>query len=220
PAGGGRGAGRPPRRDDRRDRMGERISLGRLYRALSVDDSRLRVFDCAARTGWRGRGETGGRLGRVLPRRRRAHALLQRRRGGAGGRNRPTRRRTREESRRSIVKGCVAVERPAKLMSIPPAEGSVGTTSAVSAADHGHPAVTGTAHIKITVAHDTVRSDGVPTHRLGHRVGAHDGIFAEWEWNGARLVARTDRYGFSPIYYYATDSTIAVSSSIAQLLEL
>lgn len=77
-----------------------------------------------------------------------------------------------------------------------------------------------TAHISITVAQRAVRSDGCPTYRLGHRVGAHDGIFAEWEWDGARLVAQTDRYGFYPIYYWAADSTIVLSSSIARLLEL
>jgi asparagine synthase (glutamine-hydrolysing) len=79
--------------------------------------------------------------------------------------------------------------------------------------------VTG-AHVKITVAHDGLRSDGVPTHRLGHRVGSNDGIFAEWEWNGTRLAVCTDRYGFYPLYYYVTDNAIAVSSSIAQLLDL
>jgi len=77
-----------------------------------------------------------------------------------------------------------------------------------------------TAHIGVTVAHGAVRSDGCPTYRLGHRVGAHDGVFAEWEWDGARLVAQTDRYGFYPIYYWATDSTIVLSSSIARLVEL
>jgi hypothetical protein len=80
--------------------------------------------------------------------------------------------------------------------------------------------VTGTAHVRITVAHDGSRSDGFPAHHLGHRVEAHDGIFAEWEWNGTRLAACTDRYGFYPIYYYATESAIAVSSSIAKLLDL
>ena len=77
-----------------------------------------------------------------------------------------------------------------------------------------------TVHISITVAHGAVRSDGCPTYRLGQRTGDRDGIFAEWEWDGARLVANTDRYGLYPIYYYATDSTVAVSSSVARLLEL
>ncbi len=47
-----------------------------------------------------------------------------------------------------------------------------------------------------------------------------DGIFAEWHWNGAKLVLKNDRYGFYPIYYAENKSGFAVSSSIRKLLEL
>lgn len=43
--------------------------------------------------------------------------------------------------------------------------------------------------------------------------------FAEWTWDGTRLTVRTDRYGFFPMFYHATDGAIAISPSIVALLE-
>ncbi|WP_317205405.1 asparagine synthetase B family protein [Janthinobacterium sp.] len=58
---------------------------------------------------------------------------------------------------------------------------------------------------------------------LGHRIeradGKADGIFAQWSWDGARLTAGNDRYGFYPLYYYCRDGEIAISPSIARLIE-
>jgi asparagine synthase (glutamine-hydrolysing) len=66
-------------------------------------------------------------------------------------------------------------------------------------------------------------SRGMPVARLGDRLhvpGRHnpDGIFAEWSWDGARLLARNDRYGFQPLYYFARDGEIGLSPSLPRLV--
>lgn len=42
--------------------------------------------------------------------------------------------------------------------------------------------------------------------------------FCEWTWDGASLVARTDRYGFFPLFYYQWERGIMLSPSISALL--
>jgi asparagine synthase (glutamine-hydrolysing) len=46
-----------------------------------------------------------------------------------------------------------------------------------------------------------------------------DGIYAEWIWNGDRLIVRNDRYGFYPLYYFVGKNEIAVSPSLTKLIE-
>lgn len=58
---------------------------------------------------------------------------------------------------------------------------------------------------------------------LGHKVsrGPHatpDGIYAQWEWDGKRLVAQNDRYGMFPVFYCCQGDDIAVSTSLVKLL--
>jgi hypothetical protein len=55
-------------------------------------------------------------------------------------------------------------------------------------------------------------------HRISRADGSHDGIFAEWRWDGRRLTVRNDRYGFQPLFYFCAASEIAVSTSILALL--
>lgn len=56
---------------------------------------------------------------------------------------------------------------------------------------------------------------------LGHRLdsGKHgqDGLWTEWQWDGARLIARNDRYGMRPLYYAASSNGVHVSSSILRV---
>lgn len=64
---------------------------------------------------------------------------------------------------------------------------------------------------------------GDPARILGHRIERAgdeiaDGIYAEWSWDGTTLRVRNDRYGFYPLYYYASRDQIMVSTSIARLL--
>lgn len=42
--------------------------------------------------------------------------------------------------------------------------------------------------------------------------------WCSWSWNGERLVARTDRYGFFNLFYSASDRGIMVSPSLSALL--
>ncbi|MBI3812635.1 MAG: asparagine synthetase B family protein [Nitrospirae bacterium] len=70
---------------------------------------------------------------------------------------------------------------------------------------------------------DRTVTHGIPSCRLGHRILGSDGldsdgIFAEWDWDGERLVVRNDRYGFYPLYYFQKGNTIGVSPSIIRLL--
>lgn len=48
--------------------------------------------------------------------------------------------------------------------------------------------------------------------------GAEDGVFARWSWDGRRLVAVNDRYGFYPLFYWADRGSIVISPSIVRLL--
>ncbi|HEY9110703.1 MAG TPA: hypothetical protein VIM92_02895, partial [Rhodanobacteraceae bacterium] len=59
-------------------------------------------------------------------------------------------------------------------------------------------------------------------HYLGARNGAEaDGIFAEWHWDGRRLVVRNDRYGLQPLFHACLpDGGIAVSPSLIRLIQL
>ncbi|MGH8283218.1 MAG: asparagine synthetase B family protein, partial [Gammaproteobacteria bacterium] len=69
-----------------------------------------------------------------------------------------------------------------------------------------------------------IETKGTHTVLLGHQLyykpGAMpDGIFAKWEWGGARLIVRNDRYGFYPLFYYCRDGEIGVSPSISRLVD-
>src|SRR3954465_4455781 len=45
-------------------------------------------------------------------------------------------------------------------------------------------------------------------------------VFAEWRWDGAALTVCNDRWGFQPIFYFASKDRIAVSTSVHALLRL
>ena len=69
------------------------------------------------------------------------------------------------------------------------------------------------------------QTQGVAKCSLGHRIPAHnsdktDGIFAEWIWDGSKLIITNDRYGFFALYYFVTDDGIAISPSLTQLVGL
>jgi len=65
---------------------------------------------------------------------------------------------------------------------------------------------------------------GLSTFMVGHKIPrgpdrTPDGVFAEWWWDGQRLVIQNDRFGMQPLYYFASDSEFCVSTSIFKLLE-
>lgn len=45
-------------------------------------------------------------------------------------------------------------------------------------------------------------------------------IFAEWRWDGNQVIVRNCRFGFFPVFYYATENEFGVAPSVEQLLEL
>ena len=60
---------------------------------------------------------------------------------------------------------------------------------------------------------------------LGHKLAANgdgkpDGVYAEWHWDGDRLVVRNDWTGFYPLFYSCRDGEIALSPSPAKLIQL
>jgi len=69
------------------------------------------------------------------------------------------------------------------------------------------------------------QTQGVAHCSLGHRICAHnsdkaDGVFAEWNWDGDKLIVSNDRYGFFPLYYFLSDNGIAISPSLLQVVAL
>ncbi len=67
------------------------------------------------------------------------------------------------------------------------------------------------------------QTEGTAKCFLGHKIDSGpgkdpDGVFAEWNWDGERLFARTDYYGMMPIFYYARDGEVAVSTSLVRLI--
>jgi len=70
---------------------------------------------------------------------------------------------------------------------------------------------------------DSTIASGLTTCLLGHKIsrGANatpDGVFAEWSWDGQRLVLENDRFGMLPLYYFASDGEFCVSTSVFKLL--
>lgn len=69
---------------------------------------------------------------------------------------------------------------------------------------------------------DNVRVKGRPRCFFGHRIqtsrAKNEGIFAEWIWDGKRLTARNDRFGFCPIFLYHKENQIGISQSVATLI--
>ena len=80
------------------------------------------------------------------------------------------------------------------------------------------------AYFKATRRPDgTFVTEGAHRRRFGHELPSTvhdraDGIWARWEWDGARLRVETDRYGFMPIFYAAFDDTVIVSPSLVEVI--
>jgi len=56
-------------------------------------------------------------------------------------------------------------------------------------------------------------------HTLPRAVAAPDGVFASWDWDGASVVVRNDRYGAAPLFYWSDRQQFMVSPSILALIE-
>lgn len=65
--------------------------------------------------------------------------------------------------------------------------------------------------------------EGATSALLGHKLArpskaVADGVYAEWSWDGSRLVVCNDRYGFHPLYYFARPGEVCLSPSIPDLV--
>jgi asparagine synthase (glutamine-hydrolysing) len=70
----------------------------------------------------------------------------------------------------------------------------------------------------------SLETGGDPHFFRGHviargREAAADGSFAYWDWDGRRLIARTDRYGVNPLFYWRDGGGIGLSPSLLVLLQ-
>lgn len=79
--------------------------------------------------------------------------------------------------------------------------------------------------VHVRVEDGVVRADGMLSAFFGHRVDLGrgrdpGGNWAEWGWDGTELTVRNDRFRGYPLYYAASESSIAVSPSIDTLLSL
>ncbi|HQU81980.1 MAG TPA: asparagine synthase-related protein [Pyrinomonadaceae bacterium] len=70
--------------------------------------------------------------------------------------------------------------------------------------------------IKLTFANSKTELNGKPQVFLGNKSCT---TFAEWNWDGEKLIVQNDRFGFYPIYYLEKPNEIIVSNSISKLLE-
>jgi len=81
-------------------------------------------------------------------------------------------------------------------------------------------------YLKLQVERDgTIQCEGLKEYSFGHRfssatTGDFDGIHCSWQWDGARLLATTDRYGIAPLYYACLPNGIAISPKIPTLVRI
>ena len=78
-------------------------------------------------------------------------------------------------------------------------------------------------HLLIEQSARGARVTGTPRRHLGQpwpRDPASADAFAEWQWDGATLVATNEAGGFQPLYYLASTDRVAISPSIGRLLSL
>lgn len=57
---------------------------------------------------------------------------------------------------------------------------------------------------------------GEPGPTAGERLPT--GVHAQWRWDGRRLVVRTDRFGFQPLFYAVSGATLWLSPSLPELV--
>src|SRR6185436_3665545 len=79
--------------------------------------------------------------------------------------------------------------------------------------------------IHIRKKRDHYEVEGQASGFVGHTIPSAgdrkaDGIYAEWIWDGDRLIVRNDRYGFYPMYYFVGKDEVAVSTSLSKLIAL
>ncbi len=64
-----------------------------------------------------------------------------------------------------------------------------------------------------------VTVDGSLSVFLGYSLASRDGVWTNWDWDGATFDLSTDRYGIYPTYYFKEGQSFGVSTSIPELLK-
>lgn len=77
-------------------------------------------------------------------------------------------------------------------------------------------------HFCARIRSDALIGDGVARAAFGCDTNGKpcQAIWATWRWDGQALVAEVDRYGMYPIFYATLSDGIAISDSIAELIQL
>lgn len=80
-------------------------------------------------------------------------------------------------------------------------------------------------YVQVNKTQDGVRTKGKLSCRFGNNSTDEKnvdsfGVFAEWVWDGDRLIVRNDYSGYYPLFYYAGSSSIMVSNSLLKLITL
>jgi len=79
-------------------------------------------------------------------------------------------------------------------------------------------------YLHVSLEADGPRLKGLRSQRLGQvnlpePLQTGQDVFAEWQWDGGKVVVRNCRFGFFPIFYYATENEFGVSPSVGRLIE-
>jgi asparagine synthase (glutamine-hydrolysing) len=78
-------------------------------------------------------------------------------------------------------------------------------------------------YLRLRCRGETIAFDGVASYHRGTQPAPtrdDDSPFFSWEWDGAELAIRNDRYGFYPLFYYESADELALSPSILRLAEI
>ena len=78
-------------------------------------------------------------------------------------------------------------------------------------------------HFLISSTERGTETVGVSSSFLGYKIPSNngtedEGIWAEWTWDDKKFELINDRYGFFPLYYFASEGKFALSSSSIDLL--
>ena len=89
--------------------------------------------------------------------------------------------------------------------------------------DRGVELFDGAPYFHVRKLGETIVPNGLTKCLLGHKISRGpnakpDGVFAEWHWDGKRLLVENDRFGMFPLFYFATEHEFCVSPSIFKLL--
>ena len=71
---------------------------------------------------------------------------------------------------------------------------------------------------KVAKREGRIAIEGKADHLFGHKLdadasGKPHGVYAEWHWDGGRLVAANDTFGFGALFYYDGGDELMISTA-------